>query len=79
VTRISIRAQDNPFDKNLASMIARAAPYFGQESNGLLERYEGTVKLADPQFLGIVPAENPATPQPAPATQPGSPTVKSQP
>ena len=52
-TRISIRAQGNRFDKQVADMIARAAPFFGRDSGKLIRGYEGTVEIGTPEVMGV--------------------------
>lgn len=56
-TRVSLRAQGNKFNETLAAMLKRAAPYFGENSGGLLRRYEPNTKveLGDLQFVGFEP------------------------
>lgn len=54
VTRISIRAPGNRFDENLNAMVARAARYFGRDSGGLVQRYEGTVELGETKVIEVI-------------------------
>jgi hypothetical protein len=63
VTRISIRAPGHRFDENLHAMIARAARYFGRDSGGLVQRYDGTVELGEAKVIGFA-NENMETPSP---------------
>jgi hypothetical protein len=53
VTRISIRARGNRFDENLGAMVAQAARYFGRDSGGLVQRFEGTVELGETKVIGV--------------------------
>ena len=60
VTRISIRAQGNRFDRDVPAMLASASKYFGEDSHGLIRRFrEGTVKIGELQVLGVAPDEAP--------------------
>jgi hypothetical protein len=54
VTRISIRAPGNRFDENLNAMVTQAERYFGRDSGGLVQRYEGTVELGETKVLEVV-------------------------
>lgn len=54
VTRVSIRAQGNQFNKDLPAMLANAAPYFGRDSGGLIHRLRrGVVTIGKLKFLGV--------------------------
>ncbi len=56
-TRISIQAQHNKFDEALAAMLATASHKFGQESGGLIRRYQTGYKVeyGELKNMGIVP------------------------
>jgi len=55
-TRVSIRALQSRFDKDLNAMIAEASKYFGQDSGKLIRQYhEGKVTLGETQIIGVVP------------------------
>jgi hypothetical protein len=56
VTRISVRARGNDFQKILPSMTAYASPYFGQDTHGLLRQPmpEGRIDIGEPKSLGFV-------------------------
>lgn len=59
VTRVSIDARGNKFDRNLAAMLAKASRYFGQDSGRLLRQYqpEGKVSLGELKVIGVVSPE----------------------
>ena len=60
VTRVSIQAQGNRFDKDLGGMLANASKYFGQPSHGLIRRYrEGTVTIGKLKVVGVEPESAP--------------------
>lgn len=56
VTRISVRAQGNEFQKVLPAMTAFASQYFGQDSHGLLRKPmpDGQIDIGEPKSLGFV-------------------------
>src|SRR5262249_13553458 len=55
-TRISIRAQGNRFDEQLATMLSTASGYFGQNSKQLVRQYQnGKVHIGDMKVIGVVP------------------------
>lgn len=60
-TRVSIRAPGNAFHKDFAAMLAKASKHFGQDSGGLLRRYDprGRVDIGDIEVIGMTP--DPAT------------------
>jgi hypothetical protein len=60
-TRFSIREQGNEFDKQLATMVGNAAPYFGQDSPGLTHKPvpEGHVEIGELKSLGVTPETEP--------------------
>jgi len=67
VTRVSIQKDGNKFDSAMATMLARASRFFGQESGRLLREYhEGTVTIGELRVLGIVPESDAAQDEPAP-------------
>jgi hypothetical protein len=59
-TRVSIRAQGNRFNETLAAMLKRGAPYFGENSGGLIRKYEPDTKveLGDLKMVGYEPKAN---------------------
>lgn len=58
VTRVSIRTHGNRFDRQLAAMLAGAAPYFGRDTPGLVRGFvpEGKVHVGEPKVLEVGPA-----------------------
>lgn len=56
VTRISVRAQGNEFQKVLPAMTAFASQYFGQDSHGLLRKPmpDGQIDIGESRSLGFV-------------------------
>jgi len=58
-TRFSIRQHNHAFDKQLASMTAQAAKFFGRDSNGLTHKPlpEGHVEIGGVRNLGDVPVD----------------------
>ncbi|MFA5056795.1 MAG: hypothetical protein WC485_01665 [Opitutaceae bacterium] len=58
ITRMSIRAQGNRFDQDVAAMIWNASRYFGRDSDGLVRQRvpEGKVEIGEPKVIGIAPA-----------------------
>ncbi len=86
LTRISIRARGNRFDKRLADMVARAGHYFGRSSGGLQREYKGTVELGelkvvsdDADTSGSGPGPQKASGDDEPATVPDAPTHSGKP
>ncbi len=60
VTRVSIQAQGNKFDRDLTAMLASASHYFGSPSHGLIRRYrEGTVNIGELKVIGVEPDARP--------------------
>ena len=59
-TRFSIREQSNDFGEILPEIANHASPYFGQNVEGLVQKYfkEGDVKLGELKFLEIVPEKS---------------------
>lgn len=57
-TRFSINEPGQSFDKALPAMVQYAAPFFGQDSHGLLRKPvpEGRVEMGAPKALGEVDA-----------------------
>ena len=54
VTRVSIQAQGNRFDRDVPAMLANASHYFGVPSDGLIRRYrEATVKIGELKVVGV--------------------------
>lgn len=60
-TRVSIRAHGSAFDKDFAAMLAKAGRHFGQDSGGLLRRYDpkGRVDIGDLEVIGMAPTPAP--------------------
>ena len=54
-TRVSIRAPGSSFERDFAAMLAKAAHHFGQDSGGLLRRYDprGRVDIGDIEVIGM--------------------------
>lgn len=75
ITRVSIRSPGNSFAGEFAPTLARAAPYFGQDSSGLLRRREvdAQVEIGELEVVDTIPSLDPASdeppPQPASSTQ----------
>ncbi len=62
VTRVSVQAQGNRFDRDVSAMLAKASHQFGRSSGRLLRQYyEGVVTIGDLKVLGYEPA--PAKPE----------------
>jgi len=57
VTRFSIRARNNEFDRDLASMTRQAARFFGRDSNGLQRNisFRGSIRMGEVQVLEMDP------------------------
>jgi hypothetical protein len=57
ITRVSIRAHRNRFDRQVETMIASASRYFGEDSRVLIRDLvpEGKVKIGEPKVLEVVP------------------------
>lgn len=54
VTRVSIRAQGNQFDKDMETMLANASQYFGRDSYGLHRRFGNpSVEVGKLKFIGV--------------------------
>lgn len=55
-TRFSINQPRNDFGKALPAMATFAAPYFGQESHGLVRKFiqEGHVEIGDPTLIELL-------------------------
>ena len=66
ITRVSIRSAGNSFAREFSGMLAKAAPYFGQNTERLLRQDEITtrVEIGELQVIGSTPA----TPAPQRAT-----------
>ncbi len=65
VTRVSVQAQGNQFDRDVSAMLAKASHHFGRSSGRLLRQYyEGVVTVGDLKVLGYEPGPAPAPAKP---------------
>lgn len=61
-TRVSIQVQGNRFDRSVATMVAKASKYFGENSGRLVRQYDdSSVSLGETKFLDYDPAPASAT------------------